>query len=209
MDNRAKVAFFGTLLQPKAGALGSGRGIAEVLKLQLRTRHIARNVLANWLGMCANMAAGLFLSPFILHRLGDVAYGIWILAVSMVSYLNFLDLGMQNSVLRFVSKGHTTGDHEGASAALSAALWVRLQIGALVLLISWSLAWLFPHLFKVPVEMVGDARKVIMLIGVTTAINMSIGVMGSIISALNRYDLQNVINLAISAVRVTGVVLVL
>jgi len=159
--------------------------------------------------MGVSIAVGIFLSPFILHRLGDVAYAIWVLAVSVVSYLNVLDLGMQNSVLRFVSKGHTTGDHEGASAALSAALWVRLQIGALVLLISWSFAWLFPSIFKVPADMVGDARKAIVLIGVTTAINMSVGVMGSIISALNRYDLQNVINLAISAVRVTGVVLVL
>ncbi len=47
---------------------------------------------------------------------------------------------MQSSVLRFVSKGHTKGDHQGASDAISAALWVRLQISALALLLSAGLA---------------------------------------------------------------------
>src|SRR5450631_3448675 len=120
-------------------------------ELELRLRHIARNVLFNWFGTIANMAVGFFLSPFILHRLGDLAYGVWVRAVSVVAYLGLLDLGMQSAVLRFVSKGYTTQDHRGASDALSAALWVRLQISALALVLSVALAVVFPHIFKVPV----------------------------------------------------------
>src|ERR1700677_4011313 len=105
------------------------------------------------------MAVGFFLSPFILHRLGLVAYGVWVLAISVVAYLGLLDLGMQSSVLRFVSKGHTRQDHQGASEAMSAALWVRLQISALALLLSAGLAALFPLLFHVPPELASDARR--------------------------------------------------
>src|SRR3981081_3876528 len=137
------------------------------------------------------MAVGFFLSPFILHRLGDVAFGVFVLANSVVAYLGLLDLGMQSSVLRFVSQGHTKGDHQGASEALSAALWVRLQISALALLLSAGIAVVFPHIFKVPQALAIDARKAILLIGVTMALSMSIGVVGGVISALNRYDLQN------------------
>ncbi len=144
--------------------------------MELRVRHIARNVVFNWFGTIANMAVGFLLSPFILHHLGNVAYGVWVLAISLVGYLNLLDLGMQSSVLRFVSKGHTKGDHRGASEAASAALWVRLQISALVLLLSAFLAAVFPFLFKVPAELASDARKAIVLIGVKTAVSMSIGV---------------------------------
>jgi O-antigen/teichoic acid export membrane protein len=157
----------------------------------------------------ASMAVGFFLSPFILHRLGDVAYGVWVLAVSVVGYLGLLDFGMQTSVLRFVSKGFAQQDHAGASEALSAALWVRLQISALALLLSAGLAAVFPLVFKVPAELAHDAREAIVLIGLTTALTMSVGVMGSVISALNRYDLQNYISLAQTAVRVSGVVMVL
>ena len=175
----------------------------------MRVRHIARNVLFNWLGTIANMAVGFFLSPFILHRLGDVAFGVFVLANSVVAYLGLLDLGMQSSVLRFVSKGHTKGDHEGASEAISAALWVRLQVSALALLLSAGIAVVFPHIFKVPADLANDARKAILLIGVVTAISMSVGVVGGVISALNRYDLQNYVNLTQTAIRVVGVVFVL
>jgi O-antigen/teichoic acid export membrane protein len=177
--------------------------------LQLRVRHIARNVLFNWFGTIATMAVGFFLSPFILHRLGDVAYGVWVLAISVVAYLGLLDLGMQSSVLRFVSKGHTKGDHQGASEAISAALWVRLQISAVALVLSAGLAAVFPLVFKVPPALATDAREAILLIGITTAITMSLGVVGGVLSALNRYDLQNYVVLAQTAVRVIGVVAVL
>jgi O-antigen/teichoic acid export membrane protein len=178
-------------------------------RLQLRVRHIARNILFNWIGTIASLAVGFFLSPFILHRLGDLAYGVWVLAVSVVAYLSLLDLGMQSSVLRFVSKGHTQGDHEGASDALSAALWVRLRISAIVLLFSAALSALFPIFFKVPAALAFDARWAVMLIGLTMSLSMSVGVAGGVLSGLNRYDLQNCVTLVQTALRVTGVVIVL
>lgn len=177
--------------------------------MELRVRHIARNVLFNWFGTVANLAVGFFLAPFILHRLGNVAYGVWVLAISVVAYLGLLDLGMQSSVLRFVSKGYTQKDHQGSSEAISAALWVRLQISALALLLSVGLAALFPLVFKVPAELASDARKAVLLIGLTTAITLSVGVFGGVLSALNRYDLQNCVSLIQTAVRVVGVVTVL
>jgi O-antigen/teichoic acid export membrane protein len=177
--------------------------------VQLSPRHIARNVVLNWVGTLANMAVGFFLAPFILHRLGDIGYGIWILAISTIGYLSLLDLGMQSAVLRFVSKGHTQGDHDAASEALSGALWVRLQISALVLLISAGIAAVFPIMFRVPTGLASDARVAVLIIGLNSAITMSIGVVAGVLSALNRYDLQNYVMLIQTAIRVIGVVSVL
>ena len=75
--------------------------------MQLRLRHIARSVVSNWLAMAASMAVAFFLSPFLVHRLGNAAYGVWILAISSVQYFGLLDLGMRSSVLRYVSKKGT------------------------------------------------------------------------------------------------------
>ena len=178
--------------------------------LELRVRHIVRNVLFNWFGAISTLVVGFFLMPFIIHRLGNVAYGVWVLAVGVTAYLGLLDLGMQSAVLRFVSKGHTQNDHQGASEAISAALWVRLQISALILVLSAGLAAVFPLIFnKVPTELARDAREAVFLIGVTTAITMSVGVVAGVLSALNRYDLQNYLTAVQTAVRVIGVVAVL
>lgn len=177
--------------------------------LHLRATHIARSVLSNWFATAASMAVAFFLSPFLVHRLGNVAYGVWILAMSSVAYFGLLDLGLRNSVTRFVSKGHTTGDHEGASEMLSAALWVRLQLSALVLVLCGGFAAIFPLMFKVPPELAADARAVVLLMGLSFAIYMSIGVFAGVLSALNRYDLYTLVVLAQLALRVIGVVTVL
>jgi O-antigen/teichoic acid export membrane protein len=155
------------------------------------------------------MAVGFFLFPFLVHRLGNVAYGVWILAMSSVSYFGLLDLGLRNSVTIFVSKGHTTGDHEGASEVLSAALWARLQMSGVVLALSAGFAAVFPLIFRVPAQLAVDARIVVALTGLNFAIYMSIGVFGGVLSALNRYDLSALVTLTQLILRVVGVVTVL
>jgi O-antigen/teichoic acid export membrane protein len=183
-------------------------GVKET-RLQLRLWHIARSILSNWFAMAAAMAVGFFLAPFIVHRLGNVAYGVWVLAISAVNYMGLLELGLTSSVIRFVSKGHATQDHQESSEALSAVLWVRLQIGALILALSGALAAVFPLLFKVPSALTLDAPEAILVIGVTTTISMTFGVSSSVLSALNRYDLRNYASLTQLAIRVAGVVSVL
>lgn len=177
--------------------------------MQLRGWHIVRSVLSNWFATAASMAVAFFLSPFLVHRLGNVAYGVWILAMSSVSYFGLLDLGLRNSVTIFVSKGHTTGDHKGASEVLSAALWARLQLSAVVLALSGAFAAMFPLIFKVPADLAVDARTVILLMGLNFAIYMSIGVFAGVLSALNRYDLSALVTLMQLTLRVVGVVTVL
>jgi O-antigen/teichoic acid export membrane protein len=152
------------------------------------------------------MAVGFFLSPFILHRLGDVAYSVWVLAVSVVGYLNLLDLGMQSSIIRFVSQGFTKRDHESASDAASAALWVRLQISGVAILVSALIALVFPRAFHIPANLARDAQEAVLLIGASTAVTMTLGVSGAVVSALNRYDLQNYVSLGPTAIRVVGIV---
>lgn len=155
------------------------------------------------------MAVGFLLAPFIVHHLGNAAYGVWVLSISSVNYLGLLDLGMRSSVLRFVSREHTRGDHDRASEALSAALWVRVQISVAVLVLSATLAWLFPVIFKIPPDLASTSRISVLIIGVTTSVGMCLGVFGGVVSALNRYDLQTGVTLLQLVVRVSGVVFVL
>jgi O-antigen/teichoic acid export membrane protein len=154
------------------------------------------------------MAVAFFLSPFLVHRLGNAAYGVWVLAISSVQYFALLDLGMRSSVLRYVSKGYATHDHKAASEAFSAAFWVRLQISALLFALCGGLAAIFPQIFKVPSGLVTDARTVVALMGLSLAIAMSLGVYGGVVSALNRYDLYTLVVLVQLSLRVIGVVAV-
>lgn len=175
----------------------------------MRFWHIARSVLSNWFATVATLAVGFFLQPFVVHHLGDLSYGIWVLTVSTIGYLVMLDLGMTNSLLRYISKGHAVQNHESSSDSLSAVLWVRLQISALILVLTAAIAIEFPRFFKVPPALGREAREAVLIIGLATAITMTFGVFGATLSALNRYDLRTYVTLAQLTIRMAGVIFVL
>jgi O-antigen/teichoic acid export membrane protein len=82
-------------------------------------------------GAATNVLVGIFLSPFILHRLGDAAYGIWVLIFSVTGYYGMFDLGIRSSIIRYVSKYIATGDKEKLAQFVNTALFSYTGIGLL------------------------------------------------------------------------------
>src|SRR5260370_41004556 len=64
---------------------------------------ILKNVGSSWFSLGLNILAGLFLSPYILHRLGDAAFGLWVLVFSITGYYGLFDLGIRSSIVRYVA----------------------------------------------------------------------------------------------------------
>ena len=71
-----------------------------------------RNIASNWVGYGINMAVSFLLSPLLVHRLGDVAYGIWAIAVQLGAYMGVLDFGVRVAVTRFLTQFHERGELE-------------------------------------------------------------------------------------------------
>jgi hypothetical protein len=92
---------------------------------------LARNVFSNWVLFVFGVVVNFFLSPFVVHHLGNTAFGAWALVVTLTSYLQFLDFGVRNAVTRYVSKLQAQGDHRSASAVVSTALAIFLAGGFL------------------------------------------------------------------------------
>ena len=90
---------------------------------------ILKNVGSSWSALATNVLVGIFLSPFILHRLGDAAYGIWVLIFSVTGYYGLFDLGIRSSIIRYVSKYTATGDKEKLAQFVNTALFSYTGIG--------------------------------------------------------------------------------
>jgi O-antigen/teichoic acid export membrane protein len=151
-------------------------------------------------------AIGFFLAPYIVHRLGNVAYGIWVLVVSLSAYMGLLDFGLRGAVMRYVSKGNAQGNHAEAQDAVSAALWIRVWISLAVFLAGTVLAQIFPRLFTLPAALEHAARMAILLTALTVAMNLWCGVFSGVLTALHRYDQLSVIAIFQSVCRAGGIV---
>ena len=59
-----------------------------------RSRHFAHSVLLAFAGQAIVMTAGLWLTPFLLWKLGALRYGVWILGQQLLTYMTMLDFGV-------------------------------------------------------------------------------------------------------------------
>src|SRR5437879_11046639 len=102
----------------------------------MRNREIFKNVGSSWFSLGVSILVGVFLSPFILHRLGDTAYGIWILIFSVTGYYGLFDLGIRSSVVRYVSTYTATGDTEGLAKLINTSFATYTAIGAVAMVVT-------------------------------------------------------------------------
>lgn len=172
-------------------------------------RQIIRGTVWNWIAMAITAIISFFVSPFLVHHLGNAAYGTWLLVNSMVAYLTLLDFGMRGAVVKFVSAHHARDEHDQANRAVSAALTFRIALGAAMLAISACICIWAPKIVHIPPYLVTAARWAILLNGTTLAIALSFGVLGGVLAALQRFDQLSILTILQSVFNATGVVIVL
>src|SRR5215831_8441838 len=115
---------------------------------KLEKIQILKNVGSSWFSLGINVLVGLFLSPFILHRLGDTAFGIWVLIFSITGYYGIFDFGIRSSIIRYVSKYTATGDIDEISGLLNTAMFTYTCVGVLSFLITVLGCYYVDRLFK-------------------------------------------------------------
>lgn len=174
-----------------------------------RARLLINGVFANWTAYAVATVTAFFVSPFIVHHLGNVAYGVWVIANSSIAYMALLDLGMRGAVIHFVAKHHARSEHLDSSRAVSAALGFRIAIGLAIVLASLALAAEASRVFRIPPEMAAAASWAIILTGLNLAFSLVVGVFGGVIVAFNRFDLNSAVAIAQTLFSALGAVWVL
>ena len=139
---------------------------------------ILKNVGSSWGALAVNVVVGIFLSPFILHRLGDAAFGIWVLIFSMTGYYGLFDLGIRSSIIRYVSKYTATDDRDKLAQFVNTALFSYTGIGVVSMTLTAALTPFVEHVFKIPPEMHTQARLLLLLVGASVSISFPLGVRG-------------------------------
>jgi O-antigen/teichoic acid export membrane protein len=154
-------------------------------------RQILKNVGSSWSALATNVAVGIFLSPFILHRLGDAAFGVWVLIFSVTGYYGLFDLGIRSSIVRYVSKYTATGDREKLAQFVNTALFTYTAIGAVSMVLTALLSSYVERVFKVPPEMHSQARLLLLMVGASVSVGFPLGVAGGMLEGLQRFYILN------------------
>jgi len=167
---------------------------------------ILRNIFSNWAGYVVTLVVNFFLSPYVVHHLGNTGYGTWTLITSLTGYLGLLDFGVRGAVTRYIVKFHTIKDDESASRVASSGMLIFSASGLLAIATATGLAVFAVSHFRIPAEYQSAAQIVLVLAGMNIATSLIGGVFGGIIAALQRFDLLNGADVFVSALRALVIV---
>ena len=170
---------------------------------------ILKNVGSSWSALAINIVVGILLSPFIVHRLGDVAFGIWILIFSITGYYGMFDLGIRSSIVRYVSKYTATNETEKLARHVNTSLFTYTVIGSLAMIVTVALAASIDRIFRVPPAMQTQARWLMLMAGGSVALGFPLGVFGGILDGLQRFYLTNWTGILSTLLRAALIVYVL
>jgi O-antigen/teichoic acid export membrane protein len=176
---------------------------------KIEKRQIIKNVSSSWFSLGINVIAGFLLSPYILHRLGDTAFGIWVLIFSVTGYYGLFDLGIRSSIVRYVSKFTATGDREELAKLINTSLFTYSCIGVLTMLVTLVVASQVDRMFRIPPEFLSTARWLLLMVGASVAIGFPVGIFGGFLEGLQSFYILNWTNVVSTLLRAALIVLAL
>lgn len=153
-----------------------------------------RSVAFNWLGRGCSFIITFFVTPIILHGLGNEAYGLWAIVMSAASYYAIADLGLQSACVKYIAQFIAVGDRTARDKLVLTAFSLYSLLAVAVLLVSLPVTWVFPYLFDFAEQKVTAVRWAVFLTGAAVAIRLQAQVFVAAIKAHNRFDIANVIS---------------
>ena len=162
--------------------------------------YYARNLSANWIGYGANLAVAFFMSPFIVHSLGNTRYGVWTLLTSLTGYLGLVDIGVRGGTGRYINYHLGRGEDEEVSNVVSTSLLFYALISVMVFAASAVLAFFFGDIFpKIQPEFANEARWVLLLLGLNVWVGFFSSTFSQLLTAAERFDLEMISDVIVLA----------
>src|SRR5436305_622734 len=170
---------------------------------------IVKNVGSSWFALGINVLVGILLWPFVLHRLGDVASGVWVLIFSITGYYGLFDLGIRSSIVRYVSKFFATGSKEEIAKLINTSLFSYSCIGAFCMLVTVVGCLYVDRLFHIPLQLQSTARWLLLMVGASVALGFPLGISGGMLESLQKFYVNNWTNIVSTLLRAALIVVVL
>jgi O-antigen/teichoic acid export membrane protein len=163
----------------------------------------------SWSGRLTALAVGFLVTPFVLHRLGDAQYGLFMLVSAVMGHGALLDFGIRPAVIKYVAEHRARGENDRLRSLLATAVVIYCCLGLLALLMTAALAPVFPNLFNVPASEHKTAATIVWLMGIWLAISIPCNTSWAVLWGLHKYGLANAINVLATLVSAAATVAIL
>jgi O-antigen/teichoic acid export membrane protein len=173
------------------------------------TGKILKSTTSSWFGVATTLLVGIALPPIILHRLGDEAFGLWILIFSFTGYYGIFDLGIRSSVVKHVAEFEATSDRDQLTRLVNVSLFVYGCVALALLVVVGVGSLYFDAIFHISARYQHTARILFLMVGSGVALGFPLSVFAGILEGLQQFSLLNLTQAVATLLRALLIVLAL
>jgi O-antigen/teichoic acid export membrane protein len=142
-------------------------------------------------GRIGTAALWIVATPFVLSRLGPERFGVWSLFFAFNGYLLALDLGVGNTMIRFIAAQRPAHDRCALLRTLRRGLWAAFGLGlAWTMVVLLARGWVVTA-FHVPPAMSGEVRDALVIFAISVLFLFPVQAMMASLTGFERVDLTN------------------
>lgn len=116
------------------------------------------NLAASLLVFLIQLCISFWLTPYVVSKLGESAYGFITLAINFTEYATLLTVAINSMASRFISISYNRGNIEEANEYFSSVFWFNIILSAVILLISIFLILNLNSIINVSDSQVQDVK---------------------------------------------------
>ena len=178
----------------------------RLIKNQTQNSQFLSNISSNLAVYVVNLLLAMWMTPYLIGKLGVALFGLIPLANSVTSYLSLLTLSLNGAVGRFLSIDLQKGDLHSANRTFNTSLLGVLGIALVLLPLLAIFSFLVPRIFHIPSGETRSAQFLFFFILLSFLITQ-IGAGFSVSSwAKSRFDLRNRILIFSNVLRLVVIV---
>ena len=111
------------------------------------SRQIKLGALMSYVAIAINILTGLFYTPWMIHSIGRENYGLYTLAMSVITLFVF-DFGLSSAVTRFIAKYLAEGNQQKANNCLGLVYRLYIIIDIVLFLILTGIFFFIPEIYR-------------------------------------------------------------
>jgi O-antigen/teichoic acid export membrane protein len=142
----------------------------------------------------------IFLTPYIISKIGDVQFGIYALVLGFVGSFGLLDLSISSSFVKFISEFYNKKDYEKLLNTINTGLLFYLIFSIIISLIGFIFTNEFISLVNIQPEYVEISRYALRLSIIIFFISNTFNIFPSVLISLQKMYISSVLNTIIGLI---------
>ena len=173
------------------------------------TDKIVKNTFYYFFSQVVMLLMPLFLTPFIISKIGDVQFGIYALVLGFIGTFGLLDMSISTSFVKFISQYYHKKNYERLNHTITTGLLFYFIFTAVLTAIGFLISDYLISVINVPEELTGTAQYVLRIALLIFFVSNSFGIFGSVLISLQKMYVSSLINIIFAVINFIAVLFLL